>query len=216
MPRPFAELHDAPFLALAPAAQIAYVHAARAADAHEAATRALQLIAYSYERLIVTLVRAKMPADLVEETADAALARVVGAITRNPPEAASAVQFRAWLAQIVRHEIAEYHRSPGAKAAHDTVSLNAAAADADDGGWDIPVTDGGYAAVEYGELVDRALGELSDEHRLIVELRVFEGRRSKTVAAILADERGLEYTPANIDKIASRFCAAARGRLNEE
>ena len=204
MAKPFHVLPEARLAELEPTALLAYVHAARAVNDHEAAGLALQLLMWRHRRLIRALTAAKVPAHRVDEVTDVCLAECAAAIARNPPDAHNERHFRGWLATVVHNQIATWWRRNARHEEH--WSLDGPGHD-DDGhaSWEVPVADGGYAVVEYGDVVDRQLDRLNDLHRRVVELRVFDQLPSKEVATRMLREHSEPVTATNIDQIASRF-----------
>jgi RNA polymerase sigma factor (sigma-70 family) len=201
----FRTLSESQIAELEPAAQLAYVHTARAAGQHDAAGLALQLLIWSHRRLIRALVAAKVPPHRVDEATDHCLVECAAAVLRNPPEAENEQHLRGWLASVVRNQVVNWWRR---NARHeDPWSLEAPApgADGERGSWDVPVTDAGFEIAEFGDIVDRRLDALSAMHRRVVELRLFDGLASKAVAERMLSERGETVSPANVDQIATRF-----------
>ena len=204
MAKRFRVLSESRLAELEPPAVLAYVHAARAADDVAAAGLALQLLMWRHRRLIRMLVAGKVPEHRVEEATDFCLTECAAAVVRNPPEAQNGPHFRGWLASVVHNQIVSWWRR---NARHeDQWSLDAATPGEEEGAtWDVPTIEGGYAVVEYGAVVDRQLDRLSETHRRVVELRVFDGLPSREVAERMLADHEQRVTPTNIDQIASRF-----------
>lgn len=204
MAKRFQRLSESHLADLESPALLRYVHAARAAEDHEGAGLGLQLLVWRYRRLIRALVASKVPEHRVAEVADFCVAECAAAVLQSPPDAQNERHLRGWMASVVHNKIVSWWRR---NARHEDVwSLDVAAPDDDDGAsWDVPTIEAGYAVVEYGDVVERQLGRLSDTHRRVVELRVFDGLPSREVAERMRADHGERVTSTNIDQIASRF-----------
>ena len=208
----FRVLSESRLAELEPATLLAYVHAARATGDLEAAALALQLLIWRHRRLIRALAAAKVPEYRVDEASDFCLTQCAAAIVRNPPDAQNERHFRGWLASVVHNQVVSWWRR---NARHEDVwSLDAAARGEDGPSWDVPAIESGYAVAEYGDVIERQLDRLSETHRRVVELRVFDGLPSREAADRMLADYGERVTPTNIDQIASRFrrdCRADAG-----
>lgn len=196
---------------LTPHRQIAYVHGARAAGDIATATRALQVLAWSYENIVRGMVAKKVPAHRVDDATDHCVAELARAIVNNPPGAVNEAHTRGWMASVVRNQITTWWRKNG-KHEHPISLDKLADPDSDARPWEVASTERGYDAAGYLQIIDRVYRQLNEQHQRIVTLRVFEDRPSDEVADILLAERGGTLKPNTIDQVASRFrraCQAA-------
>ena len=211
---PFKELDDGQLAVLAdkhPKRLLAYVHAARLNGQPEAAFRALSILIFSMKPFIRTRVALKVPDFEIEEMTSGAITHLTNAVVNAPPYAASVAQIRAWMASVISKFCAGDYRSPGAETRRRSYSYDVA----DSEGaqiWEWGIPDGAYEAVGFWEIVDGILAGLSEEHEMIVRLKVFGGVPSIDIVGIMWSEYGLRYTANRVDKVASRF----RIRLQEE
>lgn len=77
------------------------------------------------------------------------------------------------------------------------------------GGWDIPDIEEGYADLETREIVLGLLSDLSDSHRRIVAMKLYEHAPSREISEETGD------SVANVDKVFSRFMQKLRDRFVE-
>ncbi|MCD6727853.1 MAG: hypothetical protein LT070_11550 [Solirubrobacteraceae bacterium] len=204
---PFRELHDHEahrLAAHAPDRLLRYVARARAAGRPDLASRALQLLAWTWEPVVIAMVRAKVADEHVEDVAHEALVRATRSIERAAPQAVNVAQLRGWLKVITARTVADHYAARGPQ----PIPLA--------GAYEIASVDGGYDAVDYQELIDRRLARLSTRDRLIVELKVFDGRTAGETAAAIEREIGERPGENAIDQVASRFRQALRGEAGQE
>jgi RNA polymerase sigma factor (sigma-70 family) len=182
-------------------ALIAYIRAARSAGDVEAAGRAVATLVHGYWDNVARRVGMKVPPAQVEDvTADIVLSAI-----RSTFDGTSIGEFRAWLATITKRGIADFHRK--VKRSPSTVPL---VTDRDEPGASEPAATSEEGHVETLDVVSRVLAELSDPHRRIVELIVFEGRSARDAA-----EAVLGMTEDNAHQIVSRFRRALRRALED-
>lgn len=187
-------------------ALLEYIAAARAQGTPEHTQRALAIIVFRYHGDIVRRVKIKVPPADVEDVAQEA---VVSAI-RSRLDGKSVGEFRTWLNRIVSRRIADYHRKP----AVETTQLPEEHADDDEIWGQLAGVGGETGAVEVRELIEIALAELSDQHRRVVELFVFEDLTAKDTAEQVNDELPDEETEMKVDNV-SQIAKRFRERLRE-
>jgi RNA polymerase sigma factor (sigma-70 family) len=186
----FRPLDDATLKRLDDDALVAYMREARTAG-HPSAALALAILVYGHWRNVERRVRMKVPpADVEDLTGDVVADAIASAF-----DGKSGGEFRAWLNTITRRAIADYHRrGPGRMKRADEPPREAAA----------PSEAG---VVEVGDAIERVMATLRPDHRLVVDIVVFEDRPAADAA------RAVGMTEANVHQIVSRFRAALRGEL---
>lgn len=182
-------------------ALLAYARAARGAGDQAAGGRAIAVLVYGYWPNIERRVRMKVPREHVEDvTAD-----IVTSATQSAFDGTSVGEFRAWLATITKRRIADHHRR--AEKTPVTVPL---LPDPDEVSARDPAAASEEGLVETQEAVDRVLAGLSEAHRRVVELVVFEGRTAGQAAQEVPGMR-----EDNVHQILSRFRRALRRALQD-
>ena len=192
-------------------ALLAYRAAALEAGDADSAKRALGVLVFRYFDDVHRRCRAKLPPADAE---DVAMEAVVSAI-RSHIDGTSVGEFRKWLNRIVGRRIADYLRKPGP----ETTALAEEHSDDEEEIWGVsgfhrPDT----GIVELDELVELAMDGLSDAHREVIEVFVFE---DKTAADTVADvnERFEDLDPPmsvdNVSQIAKRFRERLTGLLED-
>lgn len=148
----------------------------------------------------------KAPAHLREEMSQEVL---LGAI-RAALDDREIKNFTAWLNQLVRNRLADFYRSPqyrqleidrAATVREDEDGQPLARAEAG--------VDGGQSAVEAQEIVDGELDRLSDSHRRVVELSIFDDLAAREVA------RETGESEDNVYQVVKRFRVALRRALED-
>ena len=217
MPTPYRPLSDEAFYDLVvsdPDRAIAHIHRALHAGDLQGGERATQILAFGQVRLIKTVVSKNVRADLVDEVADGALERVVAAVLANPPELLNFKQFCGWVARISKCHVASIARDKREQLRRDAITIDVEPSDEQPGKRpELESIEAGYETIGDLDLIREQYDCRSEDHRLIVFMRVELGFSSKEVVEILASEYGLEYTPNNVDQIARRFrddCREAR------
>ncbi len=217
MPTPYRPLSDEAFYDLVvsdPERAIAHVHSALHAGDHQCGERATQLLAFRQIDLIKTVVSKNVRPDLVDEVADGALLKIVAAVLANPPELVNLKQFRGWIRKISKCHVASIARDKREQLRRDAISLDYEPSDDQSGKPDEPESvEVGYEIISDVDLIRSQYDCRSDDHRLIIYMRIELGFPSKQVVEILASEYGLEYSANNVDQIARRFrddCLGAR------
>ena len=182
-------------------ALVAYARAARDAGDQAAGARAIAVLVYGYWPNVERRVRMKVPREHVEDvTAD-----VVASAIQSAFDGTSVGEFRAWLGTITRRRIADYHRR--AEKTPATVPL---VPDPDEAGTPDPAAASEEGLVETRDVVERVLAGLSDAHRRVVELVVFEARTASQAAQEVPGMR-----EDNVHQIVSRFRRALRRALQD-
>ncbi len=177
---------------------IAYLLGARAAGART--DLPVSILVWKLMSNVRRRVALKVPPEAIEEVSEAVLLSALTSVF----DGSSVGEFRSWLSTIIQRRIADYHRSP--KTDVRLVPLPDEH-EGDDEVW------GRRASVPFeGEAIDveralaRAMGELSDEHREVVLLYIFDDRPAAEVA-----DRVDGISETNVHKIAQRF----RDRVND-
>ena len=219
MPMPFRKITDEAFVELAkadPEGAIAYIRAALHAGELESGERATQLLVYLQSNLIYAVVSKNVRPDLLDEVCDGASLKAIAAVLSNPPELANMKQLRGWIAIIAKRHVASVARDGREQIRREAYSLNHYDSDDDHAPIDLEIVERGYDMVAYREIIANTFELLSDEHRVIVDLRIFLDLPSKEVVAILLSDYGWEYTPNNVDQIARRFRDDCIGAAKEQ
>jgi DNA-directed RNA polymerase specialized sigma24 family protein len=181
----FRSLGEAGLTRLDDDALIGYVRAARGVG-HPSARDALAVLVFGHWHNVARRVALKVPAASVEDvTSDVLVSAIQSAF-----DGVSEGEFAVWLRTITARRIADFHRRPVAR----TVPLEDVELEAPEAG-----------LVVLSDAVERVLGRLSDPHRQVVELVVFEGRGAGEVDG---------FSAANVHQIASRFRRALREELD--
>jgi RNA polymerase sigma factor (sigma-70 family) len=183
---------------------IAYVLTARGAGEDGEAVQAIQVLVYGYRRDIERRVRIRMKRHAVDEVADMALVRALGAVFGGE----SVGQFRSWLNTIVDRTVADWYRRaerrpvetalPSEHEGEDEVWSEQPASELD---W--------LAGLHARDCLDRTLASLRGEHRAIVELYWFADADARTTA----EQTG--QSEANVYQVAKRFKESLRECLEE-
>ena len=112
-----------------------------------------------------------------------------------------------WMRTVTARRIADHYRSKEKQP--DISSLDGQPGDENE--WSKPVGDpDSTGGVELGMVIEEALRQLDEVKREVVELRI-DGYSSKEVAEASRDD---DMTPANVDKIFSRFRKTLAGELD--
>jgi DNA-directed RNA polymerase specialized sigma24 family protein len=178
----FRPLAEAELVRLDDDALIAYVGLARR-HGHGSWRLALAVLVYGHWHNVARRVALKVPSAAVEDVTSEVLMSALQAAF----DGSSAGEFAVWLRTITARRIADFHRrrSPVVGLDEDVVAPE-------------------EGAVGVADAVSRVLARLSDEHRRVVELVVFEGLAASEVDGVGA---------ANVHQITSRFRRALREEL---
>jgi RNA polymerase sigma factor (sigma-70 family) len=181
---------------------IAYIRDARAAGALADGRRALMFLVYGYERDVKRRLSLRLPAVAVDDVTHDALVRAIAAAF----DGSSVGEFRSWLHTIVDRAAVDFFRRAGRRPKESILPSEHAG---DDELWGAePSSDSHAGAVELRIVVDEVLDGLSEQHRHVIELHVFDG-----LAAADVCERIDGMSVDNVAQIASRFRAKLRARL---
>ncbi len=189
---------------------IDYVGAARDADKLDDAQTALGVLVFRHYANVRGRVRMKIPADDVE---DIAMEAVTSAI-RSAFDGTSRGEFHGWLHKIVSRRIADYH----GKNTIDTTPLPEEHGD-DESVWGVSgIEPDPTTAVDVESVIEQALGELSEPHRLVIQKYAFEDLSAADAAAAVNSELP-DLNPVmseqNVNQIVSRFRKRVRELLAE-
>jgi RNA polymerase sigma factor (sigma-70 family) len=182
-------------------ALVAHARAARDAGDHAAGARTIAVLVYGHWPNVERRVRMKVPREHVEDvTAD-----VLASAVQSAFDGSSVGEFRAWLATITKRRIADHHRR--AEKTPATVPL---VSDPNDAGTREPAAASEDGLVEIEDAVERVLAGLSQAHRRVVELVVFDAQTARQAAREVPGMR-----EDNVHQIVSRFRRTLRRTLQD-
>jgi DNA-directed RNA polymerase specialized sigma24 family protein len=210
----FKEMPEHELCALPDDELIAYLVAARKAGRLDQARRALGCFAF---RRIDDLIRRAL--SKVESRADAEelAMQTIEDVLESAFEGISPGEAVNLMKTILARRIADFYRErerrppPGA--------LPEDQRDEERRRPDAAVSGDDKGVVEVQDAIDREYEKLQPHHRLVVDLRVFQGSPSKETAAMVNEEFPNLDTPMtdqNVDQIASRFRRVLRGELDDD
>lgn len=179
---------------------IAYLRDASSAGDAAPAKRALAILVYGYARDVERRMALRLPRWAVEDAAHDALVRAVASAF----DGSSRGEFRKWLGTIVDRTAVDWFRRRERRPAE--TRLPSEHLEEEDVWGEEPASPSEAGAVELQILIDEVVAELSDTHRLVIELHVFGGLPASDVCA-----RVDGMTADNVAQVASRF----RKRLRE-
>lgn len=181
---------------------IGYVRDARRAGDYPAGRRALAILVYGYERDVSRRLSLRLPAHAVDDVAHDALVRAIAAAF----DGSSQGEFRSWLHTIVDRAAVDWFRRQARRPQETPLPSDRTG---DDRAWDEePFVDSEAGEVELRIIIDEVMAELSEKHRLVIELQVFCGLSAADVC-----DRIEGMSEDNVAQIASRFRAKLRTRL---
>lgn len=190
-------------------------HIRMATDAGDPAQAqsALAILCFRHLDDVKRRIRLRVPAEDVE---DQAMVVMLAAI-KSAFEGTSIGEFVNWLNRIVaRRGIADYHRDR-----EDEPHINPLPTenqDEEDVWGEEPSTADATGRVVVESVIDECLEPLSDQHRLVVELNVFEDLDA-TDTAERVNDRHPDLTPPmsteNVHKIVSRFRKSVSAKLDD-
>lgn len=202
---PFDPLPDSDLQRLDDESLVAYGRAARDAGHPAASRRALAFLVYGHERDVIRRVSLRVPRHAVEDVARDALVRAIAAAF----DGTSVGEFRSWLNTIIERTAADFYRRAGRRPKETELPGEHGGEEAL---WEAePSVESETGAIELRIVIEDTLASLSDTHRQVVELHVFEGRPARDVCATIEG-----MTEANVAQIASRFRARLRERLEHD
>jgi RNA polymerase sigma factor (sigma-70 family) len=184
---------------------IAYIRDARDAGDLAAGRRALMFLVYGYERDVKRRLSLRLPPHAIDDVAHDALVKAIAAAF----DGSSQGEFRSWLHTIVDRTAVDWFRR--AERRPKETPLPSEHAGNDEVWGDEPVTSSHSGEVELRIIIDEVMAELSDTHRQVIELHVFDGLIAREVC-----DRIDGMTEDNVAQIASRFRAKLRTRLDPE
>jgi RNA polymerase sigma factor (sigma-70 family) len=173
---------------------IAYLREAASAGDAGAARSALATLTYGYLGNIRGRVRLRIPPHAVDDVVSEVLVRAIGAAF----DGSSVGEFRSWLSTITKRGIADWHRRQQRRPKETPLPTEHVGSEEIWGGE--PASESEAGAVEFGMVLDGVLGGLSERHRLVVELHLFDGF---SAAEVCEQVDGMK--PDNVAQIASRF-----------
>ena len=208
--RAFRPLSDGEIAALSDEEILGYVVLARDSGEVGHAARALQILVWGYRDIMRVRVALKVPPQDVDDVADAALVRAVGAALRAGAFSGGSMgEFRSWAHTVVDRQIADYWRKQE-RLVEETVLPDEHEGE-DEIHRAVGVSPDDAGAVDIQALIDQARGELGQDHRRAVDLHVFEDRPARETAKAV----GQGMTEANVHQIATRFRKRVRELLDE-
>ena len=188
----FRELPEHQLIELSDDELISYMRAAREAGRSEAMKLAVAVLVYGYWDILVARARLKLDPSDAEDVASEAVSSAIASAF----DGKSVGEFRSWMHTILSRRIADYHEAR--KRRPPTAQL-ASEGDDEYTGREPHIEPEGDALFAR-ECVRRALEELEERHREVIELYVL-GPLSASQAAAQIDG----MTEANVHQIASRF-----------
>jgi DNA-directed RNA polymerase specialized sigma24 family protein len=184
---------------------VGYLRDARATGDIDGARLALQMLIFGYMDHVRSRVALKVPRHVVDEVAGQAMISAVAAAFRG----GSLGEFRSWLHTIVDRRIADYHRAGKVDLVPLAVEHDVIASLEDETG-----------AVAVQNVIEAAMAELGDVHRMVVDRYVFDGlsaeEASRAVAEAFPSPPNRPISPDNVHKIAQRFRDRVRTLLDSE
>jgi DNA-directed RNA polymerase specialized sigma24 family protein len=147
---------------------------------------ALAILVYGHWDNVARRVALKVPAAAVEDVT----AEVLVSAIQSAFDGESAGEFVVWLRTITARRIADFHR----RRAPQSVPLDDVVLEAPDA-----------SGLAVADLIEHVLARLSEGHRRVVELVVFEGVAPSDVDGV---------SVANVHQITSRFRRALREELD--
>lgn len=201
-PAKFRVRSDAELQALDDDALIEYICASRDAGELAATRRAVQILTWGLMSMITARMRLRVPGQYLEEASMEAFEKAARGSFRGE----SIGQFRSWCNAIINgtaNDVLRRHyrerAALGVVASLDDESLHEESRVVSESG-----------AVELGLVAEEVLATMNDEHRIVIELHVFEGLTAPEVCEQLDG-----MSPDNVAQIASRFRKRMREALDD-
>ena len=192
---------------------IRYIREATDSGRADCAQSALAILCFREWDDIVRRVKLRVPEEEVE---DQAMVVILAAI-KSAFSGSSVGEFKVWLRQIInRRGIADFHRD---REGDPKVGLLPTEHQGEDDVWGEEPSTSDESAVAVQEIIDDCLDELSDAHRTVVELNVFQDLDAETTADRVNEEHpDLEpqMSQANVHKIVSRFRGCVKQKLESD
>jgi RNA polymerase sigma factor (sigma-70 family) len=184
---------------------IAYIREASAAGDARAARRALAILVYGLAPDVKRRMALRLPSSAVEDATAEVLVRAVGSAFRGT----SRGEFRAWLNTIIDRTAVDWFRRRERRPAETPLASEHAE---DDQIWGAePASASEAGLVELQIVVEELMARLSESHRRVIELHVFEGLAAPEVCAQVD-----RMTPDNVAQVTSRFRKRLRKALQPE
>jgi RNA polymerase sigma factor (sigma-70 family) len=178
---------------------VAYICAARDAGESRAMRQGLRLLTWGNMSRIVARMRLRVPPEHAEEVAMEAFEKAAEGAFRGE----CVGEFRSWLTTIIHGTATDWlrrsYRRSGAEASLDDPDAGIEPSIASESG-----------AIELRLVAEEVLGEMSDDHRRVIELHVFKGFTAPEVC-----ERIDGMSVDNVAQIASRFRQRMRRALED-
>ncbi len=199
--KPFRERPDRELQALSDEQIVDYIQEANAAGRPDAAKRGLAIFVFGEWERVRWRVERKVPKAEAEDVTASVIHNALATVFAGR----TVGELRSLVNRITARRIADFHR--GRKVVDPLPEP-----EADDGGRWGPGPESGSDAgwVETRLVVDSVLDGLSEEHRRVVELYLFE---QWSAAEIAAELEGMSED--NVHQIASRFRAHVRKALDD-
>jgi RNA polymerase sigma factor (sigma-70 family) len=181
---------------------IAEIVAARDAGDNDAARAALGVLAFRRYDDVRRRILIRVP----REHADDVAQEVFISALKSAFDGTSVGEFVKWLQTITNRRIVDFHR-----ARPDEPDLPLAEEEAgEEGGHGVRPAEGDFSGgIDTEAVIEQAMDELSEPHRVTVQLYVFEGHKAKeTAEQVNMSCKELLDTPmteANVHQIAKRF-----------
>jgi RNA polymerase sigma factor (sigma-70 family) len=201
----FHERNDAELVQLGDSELVAYILEARRSGRNEAAVLAAKVLAFRYEPRIRAFVRTRLGSKgevVTDEVAGRTFSDAIASIANFEGE--SVPEFGGWIFRIAKNRIVDYHR----KGRVDQTPLDVRN---EDGEWrerDIETGDP-TEVVDRGDVINQALGELSERHRaVVIRVRFHRDSHKETAEYVnrhFADQTDDPMTEQNVSQINSRF-----------
>lgn len=194
-------------------ALIAYIRKATDAGRPDAARTAIAILCNRRFDDLVRLVAIKVPAADVEDVA----MTIITSALKSAFDGSSVGEFVKWLSTIRKRRIADYFRDR--ERDPDTVPMPEEHQDDDDIWGEQPATGSEIGVVDVESVIARCLEKLSDPHRDVIELNVFQDLSAPDTADTVNEhfpDLDPPMTPANVHKIVSRFREDLRDELDDD
>lgn len=176
---------------------IAYAVDARDAGEPDAFEQAIRMFVARRMGLVSYWVSKKAGGDDADEIIGNALASMVK--SAGNIKGASTGEVVEWMRTITKHRITDFYRAQ--EKVPTSVSIDTSPEEPSDWTKELGEDPEETGAVELKMLIEKALAELDEVKREVVEMKI-RGYPSKEIAETSADAK---MTPANVDKIFSRF-----------
>lgn len=192
---------------------IDYIRKATDAGRPDCAQTGLAILCWRHFDDVVRRVKLRVPAEHVE---DQAMVVILAAI-KSAFDGTSVGEFRTWLNRIIaRRGIADFHRD---REGDPHVGPLPTEHQGEEDVWGEEPSESDEAGrVVVQSVIDECLAELSDAHRDVVELNVFEDLdASDTEASVNEIHPDLDppMSEANVHKIVSRFRKSVTAKLHD-